>query len=60
MSKQKADRAQSESGKRPYHSPTLLVYGDVNKLTHAQAIFSFKPLDGRVTMVGPITLQWRS
>ena len=60
MSKEKASRAQSRPEKRPYHSPTLLVYGDVNKLTHAQAIFSFKPLDGRVSMFGPVTLEWRS
>ena len=60
MSMKKPNRAQSKSTKRPYHSPTLLVYGDVNKLTHAQAIFSFKPLDGRISMFGPITLQWRS
>jgi hypothetical protein len=60
MNEKDDTKAQLASRKRSYHSPTLFAYGDVNRLTHARSVFSTKPLDGKVIVIGPFTIQWRS
>lgn len=40
----KQDRSRLE--KRPYHSPQLYIYGDVNKLTRAKS-WTMGTLDGK-------------
>jgi hypothetical protein len=49
----------SPLGKRPYHPPQLLIYGDVNKLTRAKD-FTSMTNDGSIGMFGPWTLPLKS